>query len=267
MGAARRRRRRREPRGEWLPPAARGRVRPPGVGAARRRPTTSPRSSSATSASSTTRPVDPPTRRGRASSLVARGPGRPTRGRRRRRAALQRLRRALRTHPRRGRVRNDPQLDGVVGRPLPPAQPAAHDAGPARARHPRLPDRRVLRHAAERAGVHRPVGPAWARPPSSPHRSSPRPTLLHRRLGAPPAGTPYDVYLCHVFCELGAVKMVDEMRVVRRVPRRAPARGRGDGDRGLRARPTGCSPCSGGRARLDAAPGRSRRAAPDPASR
>jgi len=41
-------------------------------------------------------------------------------------------------------------------------------------------------------------------------------TLLHRQLGAPPAGTPYDVYLCHVFCELGAVRMVDEMRVVRR---------------------------------------------------
>jgi hypothetical protein len=40
-------------------------------------------------------------------------------------------------------------------------------------------------------------------------------TRLHRRLGAPAAGTPYDVYLCHVFCELGAVKMVDELRVVR----------------------------------------------------
>jgi hypothetical protein len=39
--------------------------------------------------------------------------------------------------------------------------------------------------------------------------------LLHRRLGAPPAGTPYDVYLCHVFCELGAVRMLDEMQVVR----------------------------------------------------
>ena len=38
---------------------------------------------------------------------------------------------------------------------------------------------------------------------------------IHRRLGAPPAGTPYDVYLCHVFCELGAVRMLDEMRVVR----------------------------------------------------
>jgi hypothetical protein len=38
---------------------------------------------------------------------------------------------------------------------------------------------------------------------------------LHRRLGAPPAGTPYDLYLCHVFCELGAVKMADEMHVVR----------------------------------------------------
>jgi hypothetical protein len=39
--------------------------------------------------------------------------------------------------------------------------------------------------------------------------------LLHRRLGAPPAGTPYDVYLCHVFCELGAARMLDEMKVVR----------------------------------------------------
>jgi hypothetical protein len=38
--------------------------------------------------------------------------------------------------------------------------------------------------------------------------------LLHRRLGAPPAGTAYDVYLCHVFCEIGAVRMLDEMRVV-----------------------------------------------------
>jgi hypothetical protein len=38
---------------------------------------------------------------------------------------------------------------------------------------------------------------------------------IHRRLGAPPAGTPYDVYLCHVFCELGAVPMLDEMRTMR----------------------------------------------------
>jgi hypothetical protein len=38
---------------------------------------------------------------------------------------------------------------------------------------------------------------------------------LHQRLGAPPAGTAYDVYLCHVFCELGAVPMVDEMRTLR----------------------------------------------------
>lgn len=39
--------------------------------------------------------------------------------------------------------------------------------------------------------------------------------LVHRRLGAPPAGAPYEVYLCHVFCELGAVRMLDEMKVVR----------------------------------------------------
>jgi hypothetical protein len=38
---------------------------------------------------------------------------------------------------------------------------------------------------------------------------------IHRRLGAPPAGAPYDVYLCHGFCEIGAVRMVDEMRTVR----------------------------------------------------
>jgi hypothetical protein len=39
--------------------------------------------------------------------------------------------------------------------------------------------------------------------------------VLHRRLGAPPAGTRYDVYLCHVFCEIGAVRMLDEMQTVR----------------------------------------------------
>jgi len=32
---------------------------------------------------------------------------------------------------------------------------------------------------------------------------------IHRRLGAPPAGTPTDVYLCHTFCELGAVSLAD----------------------------------------------------------
>ena len=34
-------------------------------------------------------------------------------------------------------------------------------------------------------------------------------TRLHRSLGAPAAGTPTDVYLCHTFCELGATKMAD----------------------------------------------------------
>jgi hypothetical protein len=56
-----------------------------------------------------------------------------------------------------------------------------------------------------------PLGHAAELPPAA-VRSAER---IHRRLGAPPAGTPYDVYLCHVFCELGAVRMVDEMRVVR----------------------------------------------------
>jgi hypothetical protein len=47
-------------------------------------------------------------------------------------------------------------------------------------------------------------------------------TRLHERLGAPPAGTADDVYLCHVFCELGAVRMVDEMRTLRRFLDRHP---------------------------------------------
>jgi hypothetical protein len=32
-------------------------------------------------------------------------------------------------------------------------------------------------------------------------------TLIHQRLGAPPPGTPTEVYLCHTFCELGATKL------------------------------------------------------------
>jgi hypothetical protein len=47
-------------------------------------------------------------------------------------------------------------------------------------------------------------------------------TRLHQRLGAPPPGTAYDVYLCHVFCELGAVRMVDEMATLRRFLDRHP---------------------------------------------
>jgi hypothetical protein len=30
---------------------------------------------------------------------------------------------------------------------------------------------------------------------------------IHRRLGAPPPGTPTQVYLCHTFCELGATRL------------------------------------------------------------
>jgi hypothetical protein len=56
-----------------------------------------------------------------------------------------------------------------------------------------------------------PTGPA-AELPAAARRTA---QLVHRRLGAPPAGTPYDVYLCHVFCEIGAVRMLDEMRVLR----------------------------------------------------
>ena len=56
-----------------------------------------------------------------------------------------------------------------------------------------------------------PLGQAAELPPVAVRSAQ----LIHRRLGAPPAGTPYDVYLCHVFCELGAVRMLDEMHVVR----------------------------------------------------
>jgi hypothetical protein len=56
-----------------------------------------------------------------------------------------------------------------------------------------------------------PIGQATDLPAAA-ARSAER---IHRRLGAPPAGSPYDVYLCHVFCELGAVRMIDEVRVVR----------------------------------------------------
>lgn len=38
---------------------------------------------------------------------------------------------------------------------------------------------------------------------------------IHRRLGAPPPGTPSTVHLCHTFCELGAVRMDTVAREVR----------------------------------------------------
>ncbi len=38
---------------------------------------------------------------------------------------------------------------------------------------------------------------------------------IHERLGAPPTGTPTEVYLCHVLCEIGAVRMSEELRTVR----------------------------------------------------
>jgi hypothetical protein len=38
---------------------------------------------------------------------------------------------------------------------------------------------------------------------------------VHRRLGAPPPGTPSTVYLCHTFCELGAIPMREAADQVR----------------------------------------------------
>jgi hypothetical protein len=45
---------------------------------------------------------------------------------------------------------------------------------------------------------------------------------LHDRLGAPLAGTTNDVYLCHTFCELGAVRLASELHVVRQFLQRHP---------------------------------------------
>jgi hypothetical protein len=38
---------------------------------------------------------------------------------------------------------------------------------------------------------------------------------LHRQLGEPAPGTPNDVYLCHTFCEIGAIEMRVALRQVR----------------------------------------------------
>jgi hypothetical protein len=38
----------------------------------------------------------------------------------------------------------------------------------------------------------------------------------HRRLGAPPPGTPTDVYMCHGFCELGAIRFSTVARQIHR---------------------------------------------------
>lgn len=38
---------------------------------------------------------------------------------------------------------------------------------------------------------------------------------LHERLGAPPAGSPTEVFLCHTFCELGAVPMSTTAKQIR----------------------------------------------------
>jgi hypothetical protein len=45
---------------------------------------------------------------------------------------------------------------------------------------------------------------------------------LHDRLGPPTASNRSEAFLCHVFCELGAVPMVSELRVMRRFLERHP---------------------------------------------
>jgi len=67
------------------------------------------------------------------------------------------------------------------------------------------------RHGRVYTDLSGPLGQAAELPPAAVLTAQ----RLHRQLGAPPAGTRYDVYLCHVFCEIGAVRMLDEMRVVR----------------------------------------------------
>ena len=156
----------------------------------------------------------------------------------RRSRRVQRRRAAVRPQPRRGRVRDHAQLDGVDREPA--------SCRPTNARSMRaqldhgirgLPDRRVLRHAAARAGLHRPVGPARARPPSSPRRRARGPAA------PPPAGRAAGGH---------AVRRLPLPRVLRarrraharrdaggaRVPRHAPPRGAGDGRSRTTCRPT-----------------------------
>ena len=45
---------------------------------------------------------------------------------------------------------------------------------------------------------------------------------IRQRIGAPPAGTPTTVYLCHTFCEIGAVPMEREAQVMREFLDRHP---------------------------------------------
>jgi hypothetical protein len=56
-----------------------------------------------------------------------------------------------------------------------------------------------------------PLGNATELPPAALRTAR----AIRRRFGRPRAGASDDVYLCHVFCELGAVRMVDEMRTIR----------------------------------------------------
>ena len=51
---------------------------------------------------------------------------------------------------------------------------------------------------------------------------------LRQEAGRPAADAPRDVYLCHSYCELGAVLFSDTVEVLRRLPRGAQRRGPGD---------------------------------------
>ena len=125
-----------------------------------------------------------------------RGPRHRRRGRRPGRR-LQRQRASLRPPARRGGVRRDPQLD-VGRRPARLAASRQQEKGipvTARCRHPRPPDRHVLR-----------VPDARAESRTSADKIADR---------ARPVGIGRTSYLCHTVCAFGATRATDALRDVR----------------------------------------------------
>ena len=63
----------------------------------------------------------------------------------------------------------------------------------------------------------------WLRSQTRSALPSPQQALQFRAVvGPPPANAREDVYLCHNFCELGAVKMSEEVEILRRFLERNP---------------------------------------------
>ena len=155
-------------------------------------------------------------------------PGRGAHERRASHASLQRQRHALRPRARRRRVCDDAQLDGVLGEQVPWPEPDPLGSRSAPPRDPRDAARRVRGHGEGRERLHGlQCSVRRRRAPTSPRRSPPPGRRRTSRLGAPPAGTPTEVYMCHGFCELGAIPFSTVADQIRPLPRTEPAGGPG----------------------------------------